>query len=64
MKKYFSKFELNRIIIDTEGCYYKQKHHETLMIIGGFIIIRILLLNIIFKIDIHKNDKLSERSKK
>lgn len=64
LKNYFSLFELTRMHINSEGCYYKQKQFETFMIIGGFFIVRTLLLKIIFKIEIHKGERLTDLSKK
>lgn len=57
--KFFSDFELNRLYIEEDGCYYKKKPFEVFMIIGSVVVVRILLLKIIFRIQHHKNRELS-----
>lgn len=49
--------------IENDGTYYKQDSHETLLHIGGFLVVRVLLLNIIFKLETHKNIRLTDISK-
>lgn len=56
---YFSEFEINKLFLKEDGCYYRTKQFELFMIIGSYIIIRVLLLQIIFKISTHKNEEIS-----
>lgn len=50
MKKYFTDFELSRIEISYNGVLKIKSEKQQFMIIGGFIIVRILLIKIIFEI--------------
>jgi hypothetical protein len=56
MFKYFSNFELSRIKIKPSGMIEIKNFKEQMIIIGGFIIIRILLLNIIFEFYRNENN--------
>ncbi len=50
MKKYFTEFEIRRMNIQRNDCVRNDKANKTVkMIIGGFIIVRILIMEIIYK---------------
>jgi hypothetical protein len=49
-KKYFTDFELSRIDISCSGMLKLKSERQQLMIFGGYLIIRILLMRIIFEI--------------
>ena len=57
MEDYFSDFELSRLTISSSGLLKIRKSNEEFMIIGGFIIVRILLHKIIFE-----NYKLNKKN--
>lgn len=54
MLKYFTNFELARIKIVPSGMIEVKSVKEQMLIVGGFVIVRILLINIIFKF--YKNE--------
>jgi hypothetical protein len=54
MFKYFTNFELSRMKISPSGMIEVKSQKEQMLIIGGFVIIRILLINIIF--EFYKNE--------
>lgn len=54
MKGYFTDFELRRLKIKQNGMIQIKSERQQLLIIGGFVLIRILLVNIIFKV--YKNE--------
>ena len=49
MKNYFTDFELSRLSISQIGQIKIKSERQQRLIIGGFILIRILVMNIIFK---------------
>lgn len=54
MKNYFTDFELRRLKIHANGMIQIKSEREQLLIVGGFVLVRILLVNIIFKL--YKNE--------
>ena len=57
MEDYFSDFELSRLTISSSGLLKIRHSNEEFMIIGGFIIVRMLLHKIIFE-----NYKLNKKN--